>query len=192
MEIEKIKKANTKIIGKEIIYYESIASTQKEAKAKLKENSIKNGTIIIAGNQTGGIGTKGRTWYTNKEENITMTIVLYPKCSIHQLEGITIQIAKAMKDAIKDLYNISLQIKYPNDLLLNGKKIGGILTESATTKGDVTHLLIGIGFNVNQTSFPKEIETIATSLKKEMKKEYTKEDIIIKFIEKLEEEIKVK
>lgn len=189
MNIEEIKQANTKIIGKEILYYDTLESTQKEAKRRIKENNIMNGTVIIAGNQTKGIGTKGRVWYTNNQENITMTIMLYPNCKIDKLEGLTIKIAKVIQNTIQNLYGISLQIKKPNDLILNEKKIGGILTESSTYQENVTYLLIGIGFNVNQIKFPKEIETIATSLKKEFGKEYSLEDIIKNLIQNLEKEI---
>ncbi|MCI8482092.1 MAG: hypothetical protein HFJ27_03250 [Clostridia bacterium] len=84
MDIEKIKKANTKIIGKEIIYFDELASTQKEAKRRIKENKPVNGTIILTNHQTQGIGTKGRNWYTKNGQNITMTIVCYPNCDIRK------------------------------------------------------------------------------------------------------------
>ncbi len=191
MNIEKIKKANTKVLGKEIVYYDVLDSTQKEAKRKIRTNDITNGTIIITNYQTEGIGTKGRSWYTNSNDNITLTIVLYPNCNISKLDGLTIKIAQAIKNAIKKLYGILLEIKAPNDLLLNGKKISGILTQSSTYKGNVKYLLIGIGFNVNQTKFEKEIKSLATSLKKEYGKEYNKEDIIIELIQELEKIIDV-
>ncbi len=191
MNIEKIKKANTKVLGKEIVYYDVLDSTQKEAKRKIRTNDITNGTIIITNYQTEGIGTKGRSWYTNSNDNITLTIVLYPNCNISKLDGLTIKIAQAIKNAIKKLYGILLEIKVPNDLLLNGKKISGILTQSSTYKGNVKYLLIGIGFNVNQTKFEKEIKSLATSLKKEYGKEYNKEDIIIELIQELEKIIDV-
>ncbi|MCI9016790.1 MAG: hypothetical protein HFJ53_06480 [Clostridia bacterium] len=87
MDIEKIKKAKTKLIGKEIIYYDKIASTQEEAKKIVKDDS-KNGTIVITDHQTNGIGTKGKTWYSNKEKNITMTIILKSNCTIDKLQRI--------------------------------------------------------------------------------------------------------
>ena len=191
MNIGKIKKANTKVLGKEIVYYDVLDSPQKEAKRKIRTNDITNGTIIITNYQTEGKGTKGRSWYTNSNDNITLTIVLYPNCNISKLDGLTIKIAQAIKNAIKKLYGILLEIKAPNDLLLNGKKISGILTQSSTYKGNVKYLLIGIGFNVNQTKFEKEIKSLATSLKKEYGKEYNKEDIIIESIQELEKIIDV-
>lgn len=126
MEINIIKKANTNYIGKNIIYYEEIDSTHIQAK-KLSKQHAKNGSIIIAEHQNAGIGTKGRAWHTG-DENIAMSILLYPNCKIGQLEGLTVKIAEIIKETIWQLYQITLEIKKPNDLLLNGKKISGILT----------------------------------------------------------------
>ena len=91
-----------------------------------------------------------------------------------------------MINAIKELYDYNLEIKEPNDLLLNNKKICGILTESSTIANKVNYILIGIGFNVNEEIFNKEIQDIAISLKTEYGKEYNKEEIIVKIIENIE------
>lgn len=188
MKIEKIKKSKTKEIGKSIEYFEQIDSTHKYAKKIALENE-ENGKIIIADMQTAGIGTKGRTWYSGKAKNIAMSIILKPKIKIKQLEGLTIKIANCMKKSIYELYNIDLNIKEPNDLLLNNKKICGILTEINTIGEKINYLIISIGFNVNEDNFSTEIKDIATSLKSEFKRDFTREEIIIKFIENLEKEL---
>ena len=185
MDIEKIKKANTKYLGKQIQYYKELCSTQDRAK-ELVNLKTANGTIVITENQIKGKGTKGRTWYSSMGKNITMTIIIYPNCTIDKLDGITLKIAEIMQNVILKLYNIKLEIKLPNDLMLNNKKIAGILTETKILKNEVQQLLIGIGFNVNETEFSKETINIATSLKKEYNKEFSIEDIIISFIEELE------
>ena len=182
MNIEKIKSANTKYLGKNIIYYEKINSTQDEAKRIIHDN-ISNGTIIMADEQTKGKGTHGRKWHTGAENNIAMSIIIYPKCNIKNVEGLTIKIAESMCNAIKELYGYELKIKFPNDIILNNKKIGGILTECNTLDEIVQHIIIGFGFNVNEINFSEETKEIATSLKKEYKKDFSKEDIIIKFLE---------
>lgn len=190
MDLEKIKNAKTKNIGKEIEYFKKISSTHIYGKEKaLQEKN--SGKIIIAETQTNGIGTKGRAWYTGENKNIAMTIILKPKCKIGQLEGLTVKIAECMKQTIKELYKIELQIKKPNDLMLNNKKISGILTEINTISEKINYLLISIGFNVNEDNFSKETENIATSLKKEYRKDFIREDIIIKFIENLEKEMEL-
>ena len=91
-----------------------------------------------------------------------------------------------MKNAIKTLYKIDLVIKVPNDLILNGKKICGILTESATYNDKVEYLIIGVGFNVNEVVFTSEIADTATSLKREFGKNFNREEIIAAFIEEME------
>lgn len=186
MDIEKIKKAKTRYIGKNIIFYNEIDSTQEDAKRRL--NDLSNGTIIIADKQINGKGTKGKVWYTNNG-NIAMTIILKPKCKIERLSNLTIRIAEIMIDAICNIYKCQLEIKKPNDILLNNKKICGILTESKSLGDDVESILIGIGLNVNEIKFEKKLEEIATSLKKEFKKEFNREEIIVEFIEMFEKEL---
>lgn len=185
MEIDIIKNANTNIIGKDIIYFEELDSTQSYAKQHINKIE-RTGTIVITDLQTQGKGTKQRDWYSSKDKNITMTIVLKPNCESYKLEGLTIKIAEAIKNAIKELYDYNLEIKKPNDLILNNKKICGILTESSTISDKVNYILIGIGFNVNEDIFNEEIQDIATSLKMEYGKEYNKEEIIVKIIENIE------
>jgi BirA family biotin operon repressor/biotin-[acetyl-CoA-carboxylase] ligase len=186
VNIEKIKSAKTKFIGKELEYFDEIDSTQAEAKRNVEK--YKNGTVIIADMQTAGRGTHGRVWHT-KTDNIAMTIILKPEINISKLEGFTVAIAEKIQQAIKELYGIELEIKLPNDLLLNGKKICGILTEVVTIKEIVKEIFIGIGFNVNEKEFSSDISDIATSLYKETKQVYCREDIICKILENIELEL---
>ena len=186
MDIKIIQSAKTKYIGKNIKYFETIDSTQTEAKRNI--DKYENGTIIIADIQTAGKGTHGRIWHT-KSNNIAMTIILKPNMKLDKLDGFTTSIAENIKKAIKDLYNINLDIKLPNDLLLNNKKICGILTESTTIKDEVKEIFIGIGFNVNEKKIHEDISNIATSLYNETKKEYNVEEIICKIIENIEKNI---
>ena len=190
LEIEKIKKAQTNIIGKKIEYFKKIDSTNTYAE-KIANNLGESGTLIITDIQTNGIGTKGRRWYTGEANNIAMSIILKPQCKIDKLKGITVKIAKCIKKAVQNLYNIELEIKEPNDLILNNKKICGILTKISTIGEKINYLIIGIGLNVNEEDFNEETIKIATSLKKEFNKEFSREDIIIKIIEILEKEIEI-
>ncbi len=190
MDVLKIQEAKTKIIGKQICYREEIDSTHIKSKQIVKKlNEEDNGTILIADKQSSGVGTKGRKWYTGSEKNIAMTIILMPKCNIEKLESLTLKIAESMKETIKDLYGYDLQIKYPNDLTLKGKKIGGILTEINTVSGCINYLLISVGFNVNEENFSDETKELATSLKSVYHKEFSREEIIKRFIEILETKI---
>lgn len=164
--------------------YEEIESTHKY----LKENQqkYKEKTAIIANRQTGGIGTKGRSWFTGSSNNIAMSILYRPMCDIKDLDGLTVKIAEVLQEEIQDLYNIELTIKKPNDLMLNNKKICGILTETNIIGNKINYLIISIGFNVNESDFPEELKNIATSLKEETGKEFDKEKIMQRFIQVLE------
>ena len=177
-----LEKLKTKYIGRNIIYFDEIDSTQKEAKRRIKNQNIQNGSIFIAKMQTDGIGTHNRKWYTEKGANITFTLVLYPNCNINKLKNLTIIIAECIVKAINNLYSINLEIKYPNDVVYNGKKLAGILTESITQKEIVKELIIGIGINVNQNKFEEDVKDIAISLKNILKKDLKKEEIISEFL----------
>ena len=165
--------------------FKTISSTH----AYLKENNSKytENTVILAEEQTGGIGTKGRNWHTGSNKNIAMSMLFRPQKNVKNLEGLTIEIAKRIQKIMEQKYNIKLTIKKPNDLMLNEKKICGILTESNTIGNKINYVIISIGFNVNEDKFPNELENIATSLYKETGKEFNKQKIIEDFIKTLED-----
>ncbi len=165
--------------------FKTISSTH----TYLKENNSKytENTAILAEEQTGGIGTKGRNWHTGSNKNIAMSMLFRPQKNVKNLEGLTIEIAKRIQKIMEQKYNIKLTIKEPNDLMLNGKKICGILTESNTIGNKINYVIISIGFNVNEDKFPNELENIATSLYKETGKEFNKQKIIEDFIKTLED-----
>ena len=115
------------------------------------------------------------------------TLIVYPKCNLKKLNTITVDIAKCLIYSIEKIYNIKLDIKSPNDIMYNKKKIGGILTQIVTSGEEIKYLLIGIGINVNQEEFPHEIKDIATSLKSEFGMDFSREKIISEFCNIFEE-----
>ena len=144
--------------------------------------------MVIANNQNNGKGTNGRKWKTRLGDNLTFSMLLIPNCKIEKINELTVILAKAVIRAINKVCECRLEIKYPNDIMLNNKKMCGILTES-TTKGEVVKkIIIGIGINLNQVKFDKEIEEIATSLKKEFGKNFSKEKIISNFFNEFEKD----
>ena len=177
----KLKKLKTSFLGRKYYYFNQIDSTQKEIWRRIGNNNIKNGTLIKAGIQNSGIGTHGRKWYTDFSNNIAFSFYISAGCEISKIEGITIKIAEVLKEVFYNLYNIKLEIKKPNDLYYNGKKIGGILTESKISGNIVKFLVVGIGINTSQTQFNSEIENIASSIKKEFGIEVDEELIITEF-----------
>ena len=173
-----------------IEYYEQINSTHKYAQT-IAQDLESDRKVIIADEQTDGIGTKGRSWYTGKGKNIAMTIILHTKRKINELKDLPIEVAKIVQKSIKELYNYNLKIKEPNDLMLNNKKICGILTQTNTQGEKINYILISMGFNVNETRFSEEVKDIATSLKNEYEKEFDRKEIISKILENIEKEIDI-
>ena len=113
-----------------------------------------------------------------------------PNCNLTKLEGITTQIAETMLEVFQELYHISMQIKMPNDIVYGKKKIGGILTQTKLSGELVKYMVVGIGVNTNQEKFVKEIENIATSIKREFHIEIDNEKVICEFCNKFEEKMK--
>ena len=188
MDIEYIKKVLNTKTNYNIEYHNKIQSTHTYA-INLEISKNNNNKIILTDEQTAGIGTKGKKWHTGNEKNIAMTIIIFPNCNIEKIENITIDIAISIQKAIKEMFNVDLLLKEPNDLFLNRKKICGILVETKIAGKNVKALYISIGFNVNETSFPEEVANIATSLKNEFNKEFNRENIIINFMKKIDEDI---
>lgn len=184
MDIEYLKSAKTRKIGKTIEFYDEINSTHIYAKENI--DNLNDGTVILADKQTAGKGTKGRKWYTGTGLNIAMTIILKPKCELDKISTLTVDTAEIVRKTIKELYNYELTIKEPNDLMINGKKIAGILTESNSMGNNLNYIILSMGFNVNEDDFNEETSNIATSLKREFKKEFTREEIILHIIENLD------
>lgn len=182
------KNLNTKLIGKNIIFYETIDSTQLEVLRRIEKSQIENGSIVITNKQTKGRGTHGRTWYT-EENNIAFSIYLNTNCSIEKLDKLTLKIAQILVSVFQECYGITLDIKIPNDLICHSKKVGGILTQTKVV-GEITkYIVIGIGINTNQEKFPKELENIATSIKDEFNITVDNTKIIEKFCYYLEQEL---
>lgn len=180
----------TDILGRNVIFYEEIDSTQNEIWRLLEKGELPNGTLIMADKQTKGKGTHGRIWHTDEENNIAFSFYLKTDCPIQKLEGITIEIAKILVEMIKEMYHITLTIKAPNDITYQNKKIGGILTESKIQSETVKYLVVGIGMNTSQMNFPEEIKNIATSIKKEFGIEVDRTKVIANFCQQFEETIR--
>ena len=179
---------NTKIIGKNKIFYEKIDSTQKEIWRRIEKNNIENGTIIVADIQTDGIGTHGRKWYKMEGSNLSFSLVLFPNIKVSKIKDLTVKIAEIWVSIFKEKYGICIDIKEPNDLMIKNRKLGGILTQTKLQGNIVKSLVIGIGINTNGKQFDKEIQNIATSIKNEFKIDVDNSYLINKFAYELEKQ----
>lgn len=184
---EKITKAlTTKWLGWNIHYYPQTDSTNVRAKALGSEGA--NGTLIVAGSQTDGRGRRGRSWQSLEEKNIYMSIYLKPKIAIEKAPMLTILMAYSAAKALRSAFGIEVQIKWPNDLILNKKKICGILTEMSVKQGRIEYVVIGIGINVSNKEFPEELKKSATSLFMETGRKFPRAQIIAEIMNVFEAE----
>ncbi|MGE7091859.1 biotin--[acetyl-CoA-carboxylase] ligase [Lysinibacillus sp. NPDC048646] len=180
---------NTKRFGREIHHFDVVDSTQTIAH-KLAQEGAPDGTIIIGEEQTAGRGRMARQWESANGTGIWMTIIVRPDVSPQQASSFTLVVAVAVTMAIKKLYkNVEPAIKWPNDLLINGKKCTGILTEMQAEADLVQALLVGIGINANQveTDFSPDISDIATSLRLEAGEEINRAALVATILQYLEQ-----
>lgn len=182
----KLRKLQTRIIGRNLYYYKEIDSTQLEA---WRNTKLESGSIVLADAQTDGKGTHGRVWYKNCKKDISFSLKINANCHIEDLQNITIDIANIIVDIFYDLYKISLQVKKPNDIMLNGKKLGGILTETKLNGTYVKEIVVGIGLNLKKQIFPKQIDKEATSVENELGINIGRVDVITEFCNRFEKNL---
>lgn len=182
---EEIKdKLTTKYIGKNIIHYNTIDSTNKIAK-KLAINNIDEGTVIISEEQTEGRGRLGRIWSSPKGKGIWFSVILKPNINPIMASRVTLIGAASVYCALSEM-NIKTKIKWPNDIVLNNKKLCGILTEMSGEVDKLNYIVMGIGINVNVEKFNDDLKDIATSLKIEEEKSIDRKELLSKIINNLE------
>lgn len=153
----------TKKFGQTIYAFDTINSTNAYAKS-LVSMGCAEGTLIIAEEQSKGRGRAGRSWFSEKGNNLTFSIILKPKITPDSIGILSLYASLAVAQSIENIVHLIPECKWPNDVLLSGKKVCGILSEGVFDNGQLAHTIVGIGINVNQTVFPDEIKTTATSL----------------------------
>lgn len=153
----------TKKAGRRLFFFDEVDSTNNRAK-QLAEAGEPDGTLVVAETQCAGKGRRGRQWLSLKGTGIWMSMVLRPEITPSQASMLTLVAALAVSDGIKAETGLITEIKWPNDIVINGKKLCGILTEMNTEMGDINYVVVGIGINVNIKNFPDDIRPIATSL----------------------------
>ncbi len=151
--------------GRNVHYYESLGSTQKAAH-QLAYDGAPEGTLVIAEEQTSGRGRLGREWHSLSGKGIWMSLIVRPDLPPQQAPQFTLVTAVAIARAIEEVTGITPEIKWPNDVLINGKKVVGILTELQAESDKISSLIIGIGMNANHEhdDFPLAVKQTATSL----------------------------
>ena len=149
---------------KEYLYYQEIDSTNSQAKA-LASKGYPEGTLVVADMQTAGRGRRGRSWYSPGSQGIYMSIILRPVLPLKEISRISLLVAVAVAETLAEELNLPACIKWPNDILIDNKKIAGILSEVVTDMDGIEYIVVGIGLNINNQpqDFPSDFRTPATS-----------------------------
>lgn len=168
--------------NKKIIYYEQLDSTNTEA-SKLATKGAEHGTVVVANSQTAGKGRRGRLWESPAEDNIYMSILLKPDFETEKAPMVTLVMAYSVAKVLRANGFLDIQIKWPNDLVLSGKKVCGILTEMHLQGTVINHVVVGVGVNVNTQDFSTELVNKATSLYLECGKRLEKERLIVDIVD---------
>lgn len=176
----------TKTMGQTIYFYEETDTTNNHAR-ELALEGAPEGTLVVAEKQTAGRGRRGKVWESPLGTGIWMSLVLRPQIAPAEASVLTLLCGLATAEAIEAETGLSAGIKWPNDILINGKKAVGILTEMDCEMSEVHFVIPGIGINVNTASFPPEIADIATSLYLECGKTVSRRRLVHKVLERLEE-----
>ena len=176
---------HTQWAGQELFCFDSIDSTNTKAK-ELAEQGYPSGTLVVADQQIAGRGRRGRSWESPSGTGIFMTLMLKPDINPNSASMLTLVAALATAKAIAEITGADARIKWPNDIVINGKKICGILTEMSAQFDYINHIVIGIGINVHNEDFPEEIKKTASSLLIECKKRFHRAELIASFLEHFE------
>lgn len=175
----------TKWLGNHIVYKDSMDSTNMEIR-RLAEEKASHGTLAICEEQTLGRGRRGRDWLGEPRQGIWMSFLLRPDIAVENSPMITIITALSVEEAIVKETGIQGAIKWPNDVVVHGKKVCGILTELSAQMDEITYVIAGVGINVAQKAFPKDLRDKATSLYLEGAKEVNRSSLAAKVLEVFE------
>jgi BirA family biotin operon repressor/biotin-[acetyl-CoA-carboxylase] ligase len=177
----------TKVVGRDIRVFEQTTSTN-DVIEKLAHDGVKEGVVVFAESQTKGRGRLGRAWTSPLRKGLWFSVLLRPDLRPQETTQLTVAAATALWRAIHNETGLRPEIKWPNDLLLRGRKVTGILTELTAELDRVKHVILGIGVDVNLNAgdFPSELRKLATSLKIESGKLVSRSDLAVEILRELD------
>ena len=168
-------------------HFATVDSTNKQGMKGASEGAPE-GAIFTADEQTAGRGRGDHSWHSPAGQGLYVSIVLRPQLAPHDVLWLSLIAGLAVHSAIKEVTTIAVDLRWPNDIMLRDKKLGGILTELGTESGRINHAVVGIGLNINQPQFPAELASLATSLRIETDREWPREDILVALLRAIDRE----
>jgi BirA family biotin operon repressor/biotin-[acetyl-CoA-carboxylase] ligase len=179
--------AGTPFAGR-VRYFASIDSTNTLAMREAEEGQ-ESGTVYLADEQTGGRGRGAHSWHSAPGSGLYVSILLRPRLAPADILWVSLATGLAVQQAIREVTSLAVDLRWPNDLLLSGRKLGGVLTELNAEVTRVRHAVIGIGLNVHQPAFPPELALLATSLTIETGQEWSRQDLMVAVLRNVDREI---
>ncbi len=164
-------------IGEKILYFSTLSSTNDMAR-QLALQGEAEGTVVVADEQTSGRGTKGRSWFSTASLGLYASIILRPKRP--ELSLLPLAMGLACRQTLNEIYGLNVALKWPNDLIINNKKVGGLLLESSFSGGVPVYAIFGLGLNLNHgpDDFPEELRDKAISLRQAYGHRVDREEIL--------------
>jgi BirA family transcriptional regulator, biotin operon repressor / biotin---[acetyl-CoA-carboxylase] ligase len=177
----------TKVIGRDVRMFEQTTSTN-DVIEKLARDGVKEGVVVFAESQTKGRGRLGRKWISPTHKGLWFSLLLRPDLRPQEATQLTVASATALRRAIHSETGLNPEIKWPNDILVHGKKVAGILTEMSAELDRVRHIILGIGVNINMSAgeFQPELRKFATSLKIESGRTISRADMATAILRELD------
>ena len=173
------------LFGKRIYHFFKTDSTNRVA-LELGHAGEPEGAVVLAEEQTAGRGRAGRVWHSDRAVGIYVTVLLRPRLAPVQAPLLTMMAGLSARSAVQAVTGLTADLKWPNDLLLNGKKTGGILTEMYAEPGQIRFVIVGIGLNVNQEKLPGALADTATSLRVETGKTQSRMELLVRLLREFE------
>ena len=173
------------LFGKRVFHFFKTDSTNRVA-LDLGHAGEPEGAVVLAEEQTAGRGRTGRKWHSERAAGIYVTLLLRPKLAPVQAPLLTMMAGLSAHSAVQALTGLAVDLKWPNDLLIRGKKLGGILTEMHAEPVQIRFVIVGIGVNVNQEKFPGELANVATSLRAETGKPQSRMELLVRLLREFE------
>ena len=177
----------TKVIGRDIQVFEETTSTN-DVIEKLAHDGVKEGAVVFAESQTEGRGRLGRRWISPPKKGLWFSVLLRPDLRPQEITQLTVASATALRRAIQSQLGLNPEIKWPNDILIRGKKVAGILTELSGELDHVRYVILGIGVdvNLNPSEFPPDLRKLVTSLKTELGRPVSRAELAVAVLRELD------
>ncbi len=172
--------------GRPVCFYEELGSTNLQAKLDA-EKGAKEGTLVVADMQTAGRGRRGRMWSSPPGTNVYFTLVLKPDYQVELASMVTLVMGLAVAQGIRETCGIEAHIKWPNDIVVKGKKVCGMLAEMSTERDFIHYVVMGVGINVGQQDFPPEIAQTAICLEQACGHKVSRAEIIVNVMKAFEQ-----